>query len=129
MHVGFTGTQSGMSQKQLQQLRDLLSKYDNSDEFHHGDCIGADSEAHDVARGFSVCSCVYPPSNCKKRAYKKGQYTYTPKDYISRNHNIVNAVQLLIAAPRRNEEELRSGTWATIRYARKVNVPVIIMER
>jgi len=40
-------------------------------------------------------------------------------DYLARNHFIVAYSEELVAAPKSNKEELRSGTWATIRYARK----------
>lgn len=42
-----------------------------------------------------------------------------PAPYIVRDHAIVDEVQFLIGCPRKDIEELRSGTWATIRYARK----------
>jgi hypothetical protein len=32
-----------------------------------------------------------------------------------------------LACPRGYTEELRSGTWATIRYARKTGVPYVII--
>ena len=53
---GFTGTQHGMTDAQKATLRDFLAA--GSGEFHHGDCIGADSEAHDIADecGYSIVS-------------------------------------------------------------------------
>jgi hypothetical protein len=45
--IGFTGTQDGMTDQQKSMLRDLLDG--GTGEFHHGDGIGADSEAHDIA--------------------------------------------------------------------------------
>lgn len=47
-----------------------------------------------------------------------------PGPYLWRNHQIVDATSALIAAPFGFEEELRSGTWATVRYARKLGRPV-----
>jgi hypothetical protein len=35
----------------------------------------------------------------------------------------------LIATPESLTEELRSGTWATIRYARKIKKPCLILDR
>lgn len=128
MRIGFTGTQAGMSQKQLETLRELFSTT-NVEEFHHGDCIGSDADAHDIAAAMSIRIFMHPPKQEKKRAWKVGDYIYTPKEYLERNHDIVNAVDYLIAAPKRNTEELRSGTWATIRYARKVGVSYKILLR
>jgi len=50
-----------------------------------------------------------------------------PKPYLERNHNIVDESELLIACPKSKEEELRSGTWATVRYARKKGVRIILI--
>jgi hypothetical protein len=44
---GFTGTRQGMTAEQKSVLRNLLGG--GAGEFHHGDCIGADSEGHDIA--------------------------------------------------------------------------------
>lgn len=49
-----------------------------------------------------------------------------PKPYLVRNKDIVNASEGMLAAPR-GPEELRSGTWSTIRYARKCRKKVLIM--
>ena len=54
--------------------------------------------------------------------------TLPPKDYLDRNHDIVDQTDLLIATPKENTEVLRSGTWATIRYAKKINKPTWIIE-
>lgn len=43
------------------------------------------------------------------------------KPYLERNKDIANeGIDGLIAAPSGWVEELRSGTWATVRYARKL---------
>jgi hypothetical protein len=49
------------------------------------------------------------------------------REYIARNHDIVDASAVLVATPRDWYEEQRSGTWATIRYARAQRKAVIIV--
>lgn len=124
--VGFTGTQNGMSDQQKIALKQFLEEYCN--EFHHGDCIGADEEAHQIALMIGIPRIViHPPIHVSKRAYCYHKYSHEhsfvvqlpPKDYLDRNHDIVNDTMGLIAAPKSDQEELRSGTWATVRYSRK----------
>ena len=130
MKIGFTGTQKGMSQRQISGLTRLILSL-KMIEFHHGDCAGADSEAHDVVRNMSKDTeiVIHPPSNPSKRAFKKGDVTRYELPYLERNTQIVQETRLLIAAPSSLQEELRSGTWATIRYARKTGQPVLILDR
>jgi hypothetical protein len=51
MKIGFTGTRKGMSQHQKEQFVLKMFELDPS-EFRHGDCEGADAEAHDIIREF-----------------------------------------------------------------------------
>ena len=46
-----------------------------------------------------------------------------PKPYLDRNRDIVDACEVLLATPD-GPERLRSGTWSTVRYARKIGKPV-----
>jgi hypothetical protein len=51
------------------------------------------------------------------------------KPFIKRDKEIVDAVETMIATPA-GAEQVRSGTWTTIRYAKKQLKPVhIIMPR
>lgn len=132
MKVGFTGTQSGMKVKQakalLKQLKRLMS--DSTNEFHHGDCIGADKEAHDIVVEYLGCGIViHPPENNVKRAFcKSGNILKIcdQKEYLARNRDIVDQTDILVACPK-GPEERRSGTWSTVRYAKKVGRRVIII--
>lgn len=126
--IGFTGTQNGMTRAQAAVLADLLSG--RAVWFHHGDCIGADETAHVVAKGTGYLVAGHPPINPIKRAYCKGfDRLYPEKDYIARNHDIVDMTDELIATPAQFQEQLRSGTWATVRYARKQRKRVTIVHR
>lgn len=121
--VGFTGTQVGMTEKQKKNFRILfLELYNNYEkiEFHHGDCVGADKDAHDIVKMFGGFIVIHPPIMSIKRAFCKGDKILERKEYLERNHDIVNETDILIVAPESNHQVLRSGTWATYRYAKKV---------
>jgi len=95
-------------------------------EFHHGDCVGADAEAHEIF-GDEEHTVIHPPANASKRAWCEAKTILPVYDYLDRNHAIVDETDLLIACPAKDKEQLRSGTWATVRYARKLSRPVIII--
>lgn len=134
MKLGYTGTREGMSRSQKDQLEEIF-RTTNVTEFHHGDCIGADEEAHDIANSFGIRIIIHPPlsmkfrANCHiKRTNRVPIIVLSEEDYIPRNHSIVDSTDSLVGAPRSDIEELRSGTWSTIRYAKK-SKPVIILKR
>lgn len=130
MIIGFTGTQHGMTQIQLEKLYHFLEQYNPSkvSQVHHGDCIGSDSQFHDICQSMGFNIYIHPPKNENKRAFKTGYVEiYEKKDYLVRNKVIVNCCDLLIATPAEVEEILRSGTWSTIRYARKLRKQVVIL--
>lgn len=133
MKVGFTGTQQGMTIEQKRKLAKLIDGYKNGkaiiQEFHHGDCVGADEEADFIALSIMIPRVVHPPIEEKKRAFCRGGDIIfrVTKPYLERNHDIVDETDCLIATPKEDVEQLRSGTWATIRYARKKHKPVFII--
>lgn len=96
---------------------------------HHGDCIGADAAFHDLCNHQGISIIIHPPLEDRKRARCSGpNVTILPsKTFLARNHNIVDACEVLIAAPFKEKEVLRSGTWATVRYAEKIGRPVYLV--
>lgn len=91
-------------------------------DFVHGMCVGADEQAHKVAWALHYRIDGFPSNIAEKTMeVKREQFTYIhkPQAPLVRNRNIVEGATLLIAAPRQRKEEQRSGTWATIRYARE----------
>ena len=128
VRMGFTGTQLGMTRAQKSEVARVLVNA-KATEVHHGDCIGADAEFHDIVRMVDpkIKIHVHPPAEDKKRAFKRGDVLYPAKPYLERNHDIVDACEILIATPAQKNEVLRSGTWATIRYARKIKRSTIII--
>ena len=132
MHIGFTGTRHGMAKIQKQVLdRELLNIMHIFAEqtwyFHHGDCVGADAEAHEIAISCGASIMIHPPVKETLRAFCK-PYTrmYEPKHYLVRNFDIVAACDKIYACPK-GPESMRSGTWSTIRYAKKQNKPLVII--
>jgi imidazole glycerol phosphate synthase subunit HisF len=134
--IGITGTQLGGTFAQLMTLRQFLLPVNT--ELHHGDCIGVDAQAHATMLVIKRNSDLYgnqaivihPSDNPKKRAFCEGYDSIWPEaPYLIRNHNIVNATDLLIAVPYTDEEQLRSGTWATVRYANRIGKLVLVIMR
>ena len=127
MEIGFTGTQIGMTDKQKETVKKFLLSF-KAARFHHGDCMGADSQAHDIAKELGIAITIHPPLNSSKRALKTGyKKLLDKKPHVERNHDIVDNCRILIACPKGNDEQLRSGTWATVRYAKKQKVETIII--
>ena len=145
--VGFTGT-SNKSAITKEQLFSLIDEYfilkDNYErvELHHGVCIGADAYAHRIF--FEVFNdsidayikygiVAHPPLNEYKKSTECNFFRESrdPKDYIQRNHDIVDECDILLAMPETNITDpnliKRSGTWATVRYAIKQKVPVKLL--
>ena len=108
------------------QKRGLESFLLDRDELHHGDCIGADSDAHDIAESLGLNIVIHPPSDPKKRAFRTGK-VLPEKYYLIRNKDIVNQSDHLIATPGGYSEEPRGGTWFTIRFARQQGVDLTII--
>lgn len=125
-HIGFTGTQIGQTPQQLLTVERILATVCGW--FHHGDCTGADEQSHAIARRHGKLTIIiHPPIIASKRAFCQGDVILDPKDYIARNHDIVDASIGLITTPKSFVEELRSGTWATVRYARKQHKKIVIV--
>lgn len=147
MKVGFTGTRHGLSDSQQMSLCAWLAGGDkgicDSDlrkqkdwqitELHQGCCVGADEECvTTVVNNLPDCKIFGYPSNLKgmtsEYAVEHSHVLDHVRPPLVRNHNIVDACERLIACPEGMEEEFpRSGTWATIRYARKKDIPVTIL--
>lgn len=124
MKVGFTGTRKGMSQYQKHRVYTYLERLGAS-EAHHGDCVGADSDFHDICLDLGIDIYIHP-GRPNHRAWKGGAYCYyDAKDYFERNKDIVDTTDTLLATPDSDKERVRSGTWATIRYAKKCDKTVL----
>jgi hypothetical protein len=98
-------------------------------EGQHGDAIGGDAEFDGICKSHGVFTTCRPSAIISQRANTGALELQAPCLPLVRNVNIVEDVSFLIAAPLRDNEELHSGTWATVRYARLRGVPHTIVFR
>jgi hypothetical protein len=126
MRIGFTGTHHGMTPAQVRVFRSILSGHKGA-ALHHGDCVGADAQAHEVACSLGRDVTIHPPVIGAQRAWKTSPDIRAPRPYLSRSKDIVRETDMLIAAPAEAKEQRRSGTWSTVRFARKLGKPVFVI--
>lgn len=126
MKVGFSGTSSGMTDAQKHSLRGLLPLLEAT-ELHHGDSVGADTEAADLAWELGLRVVVHPPVDQKARANNLNFHEWRePKTHFARNRHIVDTTDALVVAPW-SAEKTEGGTWYTHDYAVKVRKDVYII--
>lgn len=126
MKLGMTGNRGGISNFRVTQIDKFLSE-NQVEEVHHGDCIGADTQFHKCAQDMGIHIFIHPPINKSLRAFCKGATILKPKPYLDRNRDIVDSTDFLIAFPSTENEIMRSGTWATIRYAKLQNKQILVI--
>lgn len=129
--IGYAGPREGITSAQEAKVLELLAHK----EFraHHGDCIGGDARFDAVVRTIAGCHGVtIRPSNMPNlRAFCAPRYPHDivcdPKPPLERNADMIAAITLLVATPESGREELRSGTWQTIRLARRAKREIWII--
>ena len=122
MTVTFTGTQKGLSARQLEFVTHMLTT--NPPELLiHGGCVGADAEVDTIAAMLNIPREVYPSNIPAKHGHlysMVGKITvHPPMEPLKRNRLMVDKADGVIACPSSDKEVVRSGTWATVRYARR----------
>lgn len=127
--LGFTGTRHGMTERQRAAVSAFLDEHKPT-ETHSGDCKGADSEFLDAAL---LCAGNFPPRThghpCGIKEWRAGRrydHLHPVKDPLTRNRDIVEASDHLLAAPRSFKRE-QSGTWATIAMAQDAGKPTTLI--
>jgi len=150
--IGFTGTRDALGSAQAESLATVLAVLSDRHgglsaaarrvvfddwqlgdtvacptEVHHGDCVGADETFHNLARRFGFRVVIHPPQDPRWRACCDGDDILDERPYLQRNHDIVDACDVLVACPKQSREVLRSGTWATVRYASKRQKHIILV--
>lgn len=115
MILGFTGTRHGMTVEQAAVVAGVMAE--GWDEFHHGDCVGADAEAHGLAVDAGIRVVSHPPVDGRLRAWCVVDEQRAPLPYLARNALIVEACGLLVVCPAEFDEQQKGGTWWTWRHA------------
>lgn len=146
MKIGFTGTRSGMSDRQkelvMRELSVIVAHEKDEVFFFHGGCVGADMDFHFFSKEFRELkdetkkieihvyqghSAKNPNDHSLRGDYRDADIIYPSKTYFERNRSIVNDCDLLIATPYNDNQQ--GGTWYTINYAKKVGKRIIILPR
>jgi hypothetical protein len=120
MKIGVTANQSGLSPRQKELFRDYLITLSPSE-------LHGDADIHNIAVFLGIRTVKHPPLNANKQAFCICDEECVCKQYLDRNRDIVDETDILLAGPRTDKEEFRSGTWSTVRYARKCGKVVEIL--
>lgn len=132
--IGFTGTREGLNLNQKTKITEMLSQYtDHIIHVYHGDCLGADTDFHKLCVDFrnnnniELVIIIMPPDKDIVRGFNKSDIVMKPKPYLERNADIVINSDVMIGCPLDpTKEVMRSGTWSTIRKARKMNKKLFV---
>lgn len=107
-----------------------LLYHDKIEVFRHGSCKGGDVEIAKLVRKlFPQCRIIAHPGPKDNPFYENSgvdDEILPNKPFLTRNKDIVNSVDVLYALPE-GPEKIRSGTWSTIRYARKLKKEICII--
>jgi predicted Rossmann fold nucleotide-binding protein DprA/Smf involved in DNA uptake len=138
--IGFTGTRIGMTGPQYLEVTKQLMEL-QPDTLINGGAVGADEQvicwvvanryALKIASGMIVE--IYPASVSRERYWNRYLHQrlietiWRVQEPLTRNRIIAERCTKLIAAPSSYQEQIRSGTWATIRYAKKAEKPVTVI--
>lgn len=129
LKIGFMGTRHGMTDEQKTEFKKLI-KAKKFKEFHHGMCAGSDEIAHHlIEENKKDVNIVGHPPTWSGSVVKLTCHTILPEDtYLKRNKEIVDSTDFLIATPDAKERG-GSGTWKTVRYARKKGKRIYIIHK
>jgi hypothetical protein len=126
--IGVTGTRHGLSIAQRKWFKDFL-EHNSANVLHHGDCVGVDAE---VATEFSNQGSyiIAHPGNSRDawKAYcPVNDLILTWRENLERNKTLADCSSLMLCFPLTETESLQSGTWFTIRYIRKQEIPFFVI--
>lgn len=118
-----------MAPPQLARFIAIMLQLDPRD-FHHGGCIGADTQAHKFVHEQFGDKCkvwVHPATTTNVECFEGQGEIVAHRPALQRNMAIVMCSHVMVAAPQTVEEVIRSGTWATIRAARARRRPLYLV--
>jgi hypothetical protein len=130
--IAFTGTRRGLSPAQIAALRVVLAEPRFAGATLHNGCAeGADEACLELADILDGVLVLWPCNAARRlwafgfvdgRDYWSIQPTLPP---LERNRRMVAAASVVVACPD-GPERLRSGTWSTVREARRMGRTVVI---
>lgn len=128
MHLGITGTRNGLTRAQFDVILTFITEDYTITHLHQGDAIGVDYELTCMFQEIvpKVIIIRHPPINDRYQAFGPYDETWAEKWYLDRDQDNVDESDYLWGCPK-GTEILRSGTWATIRYARTAGIPITIV--
>lgn len=126
LSIGVTSTRNGMTEAQRVAVSQIVER-SQAQVAHHGDCIGGDSNFHDICRRMGLWIVGHPPTNPKYRAWCDVDDLRSEKDYLVRDEDIVRESTWMIAAPKNNKWIPHSGTWATVTITRRLEKPLALV--
>jgi predicted alpha-1,6-mannanase (GH76 family) len=125
--IGVTATREGLTSEQKQWVVSYLNR-NATGVLHHGDCIGGDEELAEIFSRYGAYIIAHPSNMLAMRARSKyNDLTLPTAESLLRNRTIVQCSQLMLGFPKSTVEEIRSGTWYTIRYTKRENSKLIIV--
>lgn len=137
MNICITGTKIGATGYQLVEAIKQLYSWNASviNILNHGGCVGFDEQIHNIIKiipTFNNIQLKIHPAKGVDDKYKAkldmaGCILEDEKLPLERNKIMVDKSDCVLAVPKEFKEVLRSGTWSTIRYAKKQNKPLIII--
>lgn len=137
--IGFTGTRHGMSPPQLAVTTEIVQSLVAGHVAtiggrwiaHHGDCVGADSQFHDIVRPLVGSFVVAHPAAVARQwqANRDADVVRARMLPTARNIVIVAESTIVVATPYEDVEQPRGGTWSTIRMERAADRPLAIVLR
>lgn len=130
--IAVTATRQGLTLQQkhtLEKLLDILPRAETLTQFqvYHGAALGGDQQVAEIFHRrraeLGVSRIVAFPSDIPTqvsiRSLMLSDEKKEPAPPLARNATMVRDAWLVLAFPARATEEVRSGTWATIRNARR----------
>jgi len=134
----FTGTRKPVTDEQLDQMYTIMRRLKDQHGYNrifHGCAKESDRRAHLMAVALGLDRELYP-SNDEQETWASSQRSggttiiYPMRPPLDRNHYMLDRAGTntrLIAVPHLSVEEIRSGTWATVRYARMLKRRITIL--